>query len=287
MFKYQFVGSILFLLILQRVSLNAQISEHSLKDSISSASWYMGLYSRILIPSEDLRPVNTLTGRIGSEVIFDVSSAFQVKSLGALQLNSNGPILAIATFEGVTSLARDWQLTIGLFPGPISRLRPKPVSWQSQTELYTQSRRIGAKPGLALTYGSPKTGLLSYGLIKVDELWANQFRLHWKGLDAAGYYQGNGEFFIATNFTRAAFKLLVNYSSIEEEYTLGAFVPVGEQWVAYLDVNYWKIEANTSLFRLGIRRHFENPSGIPSGFLATEWDFQTRNFTVQLFVFMN
>ncbi len=279
--------TVLFFCLIITSELRAQMTNIRLGDSLEVSRLYMGVSSRLVVSTDSLDTSNDATFRAGAEVSLDLSKAFVLKALGVVQGNSNRPTGSIATFEFIGRFHPKLQMNVGLLPGPVTKLRPNPVSWQSQTELYAQSRLVGTKPGAVLKFNAAKKLFMSYGIFKQEGLWTSQARFKWDKLNFTGFYRKDKEYLMALDYTVGGFNMIVNYASEFDELALGAFVPLAPKWTTYLDVNYLLDEDQSSIGALGIRRHFDHTTTPLAGFFGLEYEFKSQTFFLQLIIHLN
>ena len=262
----------------------SQIKDIKVGDNLIVTKLYGRVNSKIIVPTDSLTTTNDVSFRAGAEVIMDLSSTFTLKSLGVSQANSGRSTGSIATFEFITKINETLQLNVGLLPGPTTKLRPNPVTWQGHTELYTQSRITGTEPGVALKFDPKGKLFFSYGLLNQNEVWTSKARVVIGDINLAGFYQTDDEYFAVVDYTKGKFKVVTNYSSQFDELAFGCFVPVRESIIIYTDVNYLFDRDRSDVTRFGIRNHFEHPDILVRGFFALEYEFEGQYFTTQLMI---
>lgn len=286
--RRRFIGvAAVFLFLFNGYNIHAQITNIKLSDSLDVTRIYGGINSRFLIPIDTINPSSNMTFRVGAEVVLDLNKTFGFKALGVLQVNSNRPTNSIATFEVISRLHQKVQLNIGFLPGPVTKLRPNPVSWQSQTELYAQSRLVGAKPGAVLTFEVTEELLMSYGILEQEGFITSQARLNWDKLSLVGFYREDDEYLIAFDYTNTSFKIITNYASQFEELALGVFVPLSKKWTSYIDTNFLFNEEEMTIGALGLRRYFGRKETPLAGFFTLEYEVKSKNVFTQLIVHLD
>jgi|GEM_PF-1343447 len=272
------------ILLLGFTNVNGQITDTKVGENLLFTRLYAGVNSNIQVPIDSLETTNEVSFRIGAEAIWTLNQTFSFKSLGAVQANSARPTGSIATFEFITKISKTLQLNIGLLPGPVTKLRPNPISWQGHTELYAQTRLVGTEPGVVLKFNPKGKFYLSYGLFKQNGTWASLSRIQIGNLGLAGFYQTNREYFAVMDYTKGRFRMVTNYSSQFDEMAWGLFVPVSGKIVLYSDANYFFDSKESTVLRLGIRHHYANEKIPIRGFFALQYDFEGRYFTTQLMI---
>ncbi len=273
-----------FALIFGHYQCASQIKDIKVGDDLIVTKLYGGVNSKIIVPTDSLTTTNDVSFRVGAELTMNLSSTFTLKSLGVSQANSGRSTGAIATFEFVTKIHEALQLNVGLLPGPTTKLRPNPVTWQGHTELYAQSRLTGTEPGAVLKFDPKGKLFFSYGLLNQNEVWTSKARVVIGDINLAGFYQTDDEYFAVVDYTKGKFKVVTNYSSQFEELAFGCFVPVKESIIIYTDVNYLFNKDRSDVTRFGIRNHFEHANIPIRGFFALEYEFEGQYFTTQLMI---
>ena len=249
---------------------------------------YTGLYARTRIPVDSLVLTNQISYRVGVLATQELGSIFSISTQAALDIENDRDLVSITDFELITRITSEIQLRIGSLTTPNTLIRPNPITWQSQSETYAQSRIIGGRPGVLAIYRPSSEWGFTYGYHFQDDEWASHARIDYRNLKIGGYYQNDGEYFAVADYDTEKIKVTANYSSFFNEFATSVFYHVTDRYTLYTDTNFLEsddAESNdvTSVARLG-GSYFENEQIHLSGFLALEYDFATELFSAEIFI---
>ncbi len=267
--------------------LTAQIENIKVGENTTINKLYTGLYAKTLIPIDSLEWSNDVSYRLGVLATHRLNKTFAISTQGAFQIESGSDFTSIADFELVTTVTDNWQIRLGSLTTPITFIRPNPITWQSQSETYAQTRILVQRPGVLSTYTFNKDWTVTYGVHNQNDQWAHHMRLDVFDFMLGGYVQQDGAYFGVVDYRAEKGRGVVNYSSLENEWAASYFQNISERYTAYIDINYLTELQESTVFRLGIRSYYLSKKWHLKGFLALEYDFSAELFSAELFIHLN
>lgn len=263
---------------------NIEVGENTVINKL-----YTGLYARTRIPIDSLVLTNQVSYRVGVLATQELGSIFSISTQAALDTENDRDLIAITDFELITKITAKVQLRIGSLTTPNTLIRPNPITWQSQSETYAQSRIIGGRPGVLAIYRPSSDLGFTYGYHFQNDEWASHARIDYRNLKIGGYYQNDGEYFAVIDYDTEKAKVTTSYSSFFDEFATSVFYNITDRYTLYADTNFFESSAaesnnSVSVARLGGRSYFENQAIHLKGFLALEYDFATELFSAEIFI---
>lgn len=230
---------------------------------------------------------NEVSFRIGGLIIHNLNETFRLEAFGAIQLNNFRPTNSFTVYEFIANFNK-LELHAGVFgtPNTVS-FRPNPLTWRSQTELYTETRFIGGRPGFKAEYEITNDFHIVYAFMNHRGTWAHHVKLKYKGLYLGGYLEDGEDYFVSAKLGLGNFEFISNYSSIEEEFAAALFFRPEGNYTFYSDFNLFKENYTNKVSRIGIRRHFAKENWKLKGFLALEYDIAPNVLTGHVFINLN
>jgi len=265
----------------------AQKENIKLSEKVDIDKLYVGQYARTNLPTDSLITFNRVSFRTGILLSQQLSSLFSVSTQGALQVENRSPLISITDFEFITHVSDRFQIRVGSLTTPNTFIRPNPITWQSQTETYAQSRIIGGRPGVIASYSLSNDASVVYGLHNHNGIWASHVRIGYRNLKVGGYLQSNDEYFVVADVNANRIKGVVNYASKFNEIAGSLFYDLTSQYTFYADANFIMDTKSRNVSILGIRSYFRNVNLFTKGFLALEYDFATHLISAELFIHLN
>lgn len=248
---------------------------------------YAGLYSKLEASTDSFAFEDKVSFRVGARATHKLNSIFSVNAQAAMQIENNKEPLPIMAYTLITRVTSRVQLRAGSFPTPNTLFRPDPITWQGQTESYSQSRIVAARPGALLAYSVNGNQSINLGYHYQNDQWASHASVDLGNFGLAGWVQNDGEYFGLIDYQNKEIKTTLNYSSNRDEYTNSLFYSISEQYSVYSDINYRTDLKKTEVFRLGVRSYFENKAVHLKGFIALQYDFYTHLASLQFLIHLH
>lgn len=154
--------------------------------------------------------------RIGASFSAPLNKNFELKGLGALQYNGDGSAFSIQSIELIHSFHTKWQWKIGNLVTPTTLGRPFPLSIHSMQETKAQSRIIGSRPGLGLSF-SPQNDMQIYTSIQhhTANIGALHLGIYYKDFRFGAFVESDRNYFISLALTSDKLRANVNYAARE------------------------------------------------------------------------
>lgn len=264
-----------------------QVKNIALSDVMKFEKVYAGFDTKLTLPNDNLYPLSMTSLRLGTAINWTLTNVFSVYAHGAIQGSSTHKSFAIAAVVLYVKLTQRLQLGMGLPPTATTFTRPHPITWQSQTESYAQSRIPGNKPGLILQYLFTKHLKMAYSLQNLNgRMWSNYFNVTYRQFSITGFVHQDKELFVSIRLNTSKIDANFNYSSLHQEYASSIFLNLNEKITVYGDANYLQNEQKTNVTNFGIRRHFYNNRYHTGGFLSLSHDISKRLTAIHLFLYL-
>ncbi len=283
-FKYS-VFIVIVLLIAQKTT--AQIENIEVGKYTTINKLYTGLYARTISPTDTLNFTNAVSFRLGVLVTHRLSSLLSFGTQSAFQIGTDGEFTTIGDFGLGLSLSERWNMRMGYIATPTTTVRPNPITWQSQSETYTQSRIAVQSPGFLSSYSFTDNLVFTYGLHYQNQYWAHHTRIDLNNIVLGGFIQNNGEYFIVIDYDSERWRGMINYSSIEDEFASSLFCNINERYTVYADANYCTQIKETDVARIGFRSYYQSEKLHIKGFLALQYDFASEIVMAEFFVHLD
>lgn len=268
-------------------SAKAQMENIKIDSNTVIKKLYAGMYTKGQTPTDSLDFSTPSSFRVGALINHKFSDVFSVDAEGAVQL-SNGPdYTSIGAFEFIGQFTDRWQVRVGYLTTPTSLIRPNPITWQSQSETYAQSRILAQQGGIMTSYQVNDDLSLTYGFHHQFDTWAHHLKINYKHFKIGGYIQNDGEYFGVIDYSKNKWRGLIDYSSEEDELAGSLFYDINDRFTVYTDDNFRFDNRDSQITRLGARSHFHNNDWHIKGFLALEYDFSAKIASAELFIHLD
>jgi hypothetical protein len=265
----------------------AQIENIKIDSTTTINRLYVGLRNTLMLPidsAENLATINDLNLRVGTFMTQELNGFIEFKTQGAIEVRSSGNTSAFTLFEIITKLNNYFSFELGRMTTPSTPLRRNPITWQGQSETYSESRVIGGRPGVIFNYKPNTNFIASLGLHKHQTAWANHLRVDYKALRIAGYIAENEDYFIGLKYQTQKVNYLVNYANLKKEVSTHFFYLIISHIHLFTDIN-WKVQNTKSdVNTIGLRRYFKNNKLHLQGFFSMAYSVSpaTVSFQTQL-----
>ena len=271
----------LFALLLNAICGAAQLENIKLGEDVNIDKLYVGLLANTPLLESNTNHISNSSLQLGVRAsIWVIPNRIRFRSFGALKLNENQATNYIKSYEAIFSPLDNMEIAVGVMATPTTKLRPNPITWQSQVETNAERKIPGGKPGMKIGYGVSEHLRVSYGVHKHDDSATHYLKIAYKKFVVSSFLKDGQPFLAAKWRYKGSDFVMIND---KKNTALSTIVPVSSRSKLYTDMEYDHWNGKLTFGEWGIRRHFPDNKLI-RGFISISYNKNLKQFRGGLFV---